>query len=418
VGDQTPAKAAVPVTLDAWSPWDGNPADFDQRKASLKEAQPHITLNWTGTGFATYLDKVTAAVASGTPHDLTYLDNQHQGFFGKNKLVVDQGPFGKRDKDFKVEAIDPKALALYTYEGAVLGYPWSLTTGQVFFNKALFAAAGRPTPDTLYRAGNWTWAAMLEAAQALTRANPDGTFQQLGMAHTNASLWQLLIQSNGSDLYDDFRKPKKSRLDEPAAVQALEWLQDAIVKHRVAWRVPEATGLGMNARVAFSLGKIAMHSDYGTPTPANTTLGPIMDQLGWVPAPKGPAAGGKPTTDLTTEAQGIMKASNKQDAGWLYAKWFQKDWQRVKLLEKLSPRVASRADLQDVARAALPAPQDLWFEMVKMGQARPVFPDRGKTDGEILNPQLNAVWRGEATPRAAAMTAAKQLNDYFAANPQ
>ena len=198
-------QAKAPVALEAWSPWEGTPGDWERRLAAFQQVHPHISIRWTGTGFATYLEKVTTAVASGTPHDLSYLDNQHQGFFGRNKLLLDQGPLGKRDKDFRVEQIEPRAMELYTYEGTVLGYPWMLTTGQVFFNRAIFQAAGRPTPEQLFREGRWTWDAMAQAAVALTRRGPDGKVDVLGLSHM--SIWRLALNSNGTDLFDDFRRP-------------------------------------------------------------------------------------------------------------------------------------------------------------------------------------------------------------------
>jgi multiple sugar transport system substrate-binding protein len=415
-GQASPAKTTDPVTLEAWSPWEGTPADFERRQAALKEVHPHLSITWTGIGFGPYLDKITATVAADTPPDLPYLDNQHQGFFGRGKLLVDQGPLGKKDRDFKVDAIEPRALDLYTYEGQVLGYPWSLTTGQVFFNRALFDAAGRPRPDDLYRQGRWTWDAMSEAAVALTRRAGDGTAQQLGLSHR--SIWRLALNANGTDVYDDFRKPKKSRLDEPAAIQALEWLQDLAARHRAAWNAADARTFGVNNNEAMNQGKVAMHVSWGVPFAGNARYAQVWDKMGWVPFPKGRASGAKAVADLTTEAQGIMRASKKQEAAWQYARWYHKDWQRLQLADKNNPRVASRSDLQDVARASLPAPQDLWFDMAKMGVARPVYPDRAKVEGEILNPAINPVLEGEGAPRAAALAVAKQINDYFAANPQ
>ncbi|MER3405089.1 MAG: hypothetical protein C4289_07945 [Chloroflexota bacterium] len=143
-GDGQPVKAlTAPATLEAWSPWEGTEG-LERRFAAFQQVEPLITIQWTGLGFGAYLDKITATVAGGTPPDLVYLDNQHQGFFGKNDLLVDQGPLGKRDRDFRVDLIEPRALDLYTYEGKVLGYPWMLTTGQVFFNRAICAASGHP----------------------------------------------------------------------------------------------------------------------------------------------------------------------------------------------------------------------------------------------------------------------------------
>src|SRR5262245_21032344 len=74
------AQTTVPVTLEAWSPWEGTPTDFEQRLVALRAVHPHLTVTWTGIGFGPYLDKITASVAGDTPPDLPYLDNQHQGF--------------------------------------------------------------------------------------------------------------------------------------------------------------------------------------------------------------------------------------------------------------------------------------------------------------------------------------------------
>ncbi|HEX2184831.1 MAG TPA: hypothetical protein VHN78_04945 [Chloroflexota bacterium] len=144
----------------------------------------------------------------------------------------------------------------------------------------------------------------------------------------------------------------------------------------------------------------------------------MWDKLGWVPFPKGPAAGGKAVADLTTEVQGIMKASPHRDVAWQYARWYQKDWQRTVLADKSQPRVASRRDLVELSRASLPAPQDLWFEMARTGVARPVFPDWNKVNTDILTKELNPVWAGEASPRQASLNAARLANEFFAANPQ
>jgi ABC-type glycerol-3-phosphate transport system substrate-binding protein len=299
----------------------------------------------------------------------------------------------------------------------VLGYPWTLTTGQVFFNRELFRAAGRVTPDELVKQGRWTWPAMVESAVALTKRGADGKIEQLGIAQQ--SIWRLALNSNGTDLFDDFRRPKKSRLDEPSAIAALEYVQDLAHKHRAGWKQPEATDLGGNDLNAYKQGRVAMLIRWGQAH----QMEQVATATSAVPWPKGPAQNGAPVADLTTEAVGIMRdgAAKGQDAAWQFCRWYQKDWQTAVLRDPANPtaaRVASRSDLQTIARAALPAPQDVWFELAKIGVARPVFPDWGKVNTEIIGPNLNPVFAGERAPREAATTAAKQLNDFFAANPQ
>jgi multiple sugar transport system substrate-binding protein len=410
------AASRQPVALAYWS-WFG-PASLAAQQPMLdafKQQAPHVTVEWTGVGGAEFLAKVTAAVAGNTPPDLVYLDNQHQGYFGKQALLVDQGPLGRRDRDFGVDQIDAKARDLYTYDGKVLGYPWTLTTGQVFFNRDLFAAAGRTAPDELVKSGRWTWPAMTEAAVALTKRGGDGRVETLGIAQQ--SIWRLALNSNGTDLFDDFRRPKRSRLDEPAAVAALEYVQDLAHRHRAGWKQPEATDLGGNDLNAYKQGRVAMLVRWGQ----SYQMEQVAGATSAVPWPKGPADRGAAVADLTTEAVGIMRAAKGPDAGWLFCRWYQKDWQSAVLRDPANPtaaRVASRADLQAVARAALPPPQDVWFELARTGVARPVFPDWGKVTTEVIGPNLNPVFNGERAPREGATAAARQLNDYLAANPQ
>jgi multiple sugar transport system substrate-binding protein len=412
------AESKQPSTLAYWS-WFGAASLTGQQPMldAFKQVAPHLTVEWTGIGGAEFLAKVTAAVAGGTAPDMAYLDNQYQGYFGKQKMLVDQGPLGKRDREFRADLIDAKALALYTYDGTVLGYPWTLTTGQVFFNRELFKAAGRITPDELVKQGTWAWPAMTEAAVALTRRGSDGKIEQLGIAQQ--SIWRLALNSNGTDLFDDFRRPKKSRLDEPAAIAALEYVQDLAHKYRAGWRQPEANDLGGVELNAYKQGRVAMCVRWGQ----SAQMEQVASATSAVPWPKGPAQGGAAVADLTTEAVAIMRegAAKRQDAAWAFCRWHQKDWQAAVLRDPANPtaaRVASRSDLQTVARAALPAPQDVWFEMARIGIARPVFPDWNKVNAEIIAPSLNPVFAGERSPREGATTAAKLLNDYLAANPQ
>jgi multiple sugar transport system substrate-binding protein len=407
-----------PATLAYWS-WFGPASQAGQQPMldAFKQVAPHVTVEWTGIGGAEFLAKITAAVAGGTAPDMAYLDNQHQGYFGKQKMLVDQGPLGKRDREFRADLVDAKALALYTYDGLVLGYPWTLTTGQVFFNRDLFRAAGRVTPDELVKQGRWTWPAMTEAAVALTRRSPDGKIEQLGIAQQ--SIWRLALNSNGTDLFDDFRRPKKSRLDEPAAIAALEYVQDLAHRHRAGWRQPEAADLGGNDLNAYKAGRAAMLVRWGQ----SHQMEEVAAATSAAPWPKGPADRGAPVADLTTEAVGILRegAARRQDAAWLFCRWYQKDWQSAVLRDPVNPtaaRVASRSDLQAVARTALPQPADIWFELARIGVARPVFPDWNKVNGEIINPNLNPMFAGQRAPREAALTAASLLNDYLAANPQ
>jgi ABC-type glycerol-3-phosphate transport system substrate-binding protein len=232
-GQEAPAASKAPVTIEEWD-WHttAQAGQYQPMVDAFQAFAPNVTLNWVGVGSADILNNVTVAVAGGTPPDLAYLDNQHQGFYGKQKLLVDQAPLGKKEKSFHAEVIDARALGLYTYAGAQLGYPWLITTAQTFFNRNLFQAVGHPAPDELMKQGTWTWDAMVKAALATNKRNPDGTIQVLGIAQQ--SVWRLALQSNNSDYFDDPKVPKKSRLDEPQAIEAIQFITNLAQKTRWA----------------------------------------------------------------------------------------------------------------------------------------------------------------------------------------
>src|SRR5437867_3646729 len=68
-----------PVTLEYWD-WHGpeQAVSYQPMVDAFQKQAPAITLHWVGIGSGPMLDKVTAAVAGGTPPDMVYLDNQHQ----------------------------------------------------------------------------------------------------------------------------------------------------------------------------------------------------------------------------------------------------------------------------------------------------------------------------------------------------
>jgi multiple sugar transport system substrate-binding protein len=415
-GQEAPAAPKAPVMIEEWD-WHASAqaAQYQPMVDAFQKFAPNVTLNWVGVGGADILNKVTVAVAGGTPPDIAYLDNQHQGFYGKQKLLVDQAPLGKKERNFHSEVIDQRALGLYTYAGTQLGYPWLITTAQTFFNRNLFKAVGHPAPDELMKQGKWTWDAMVQASLATNKRNPDGTIQVLGIAQQ--SVWRLALQSNGSDYFDDPKVPKKTRLDEPQAIEAIQFITDLAQKHQVGWREPEATQLGGNDNNAFNANKVAMLVRHGVPG----AYPEVMAAVSAVPFPKGPDPKGRFITDLTTEAAGMMKGAKQQDTAWQFCRWYHQDWQRQILINAMprDARVPSRSDLADVSRKALSTWADQWFEFPTYGVlSRPVNPDWAKMSTDILNPGLNPVFAGQRPARDGATTVAKQLNDFLAANPQ
>src|SRR5207247_228015 len=115
----------------------------------------------------------------------------------------------------------------------------------IYYNRDLFDAAGVKYPDTL----NATFDELVEKSDKLTKAS-DNQFGYAGAAGSN----HIIIRSFGGDVLDAERK--KSRLSEPEAIKAVEWIHELIYKHK-AHPSPEQIQSGGDTNM-FAGGKVAM----------------------------------------------------------------------------------------------------------------------------------------------------------------
>jgi multiple sugar transport system substrate-binding protein len=169
----------------------------------------------------------------------------------------------------------------------------------------MFDAAGVKYPDTL----NATFDEILEKATKLTK-QADGIFGYSGAS----SAHHIIIRSFGGDVLDSERK--KSRLAEPEAIKAVEWIQDLIYKHKVH---PTPDQLATGDTNLFAGGKVAMLQQTLW---TGTFLIPLVNdkfKYGAALLPKGPTGvmGNHSQSDLV----GVTSNSKNPDVAWQIAKF-------------------------------------------------------------------------------------------------
>ena len=84
------------------------------------------------------------------------------------------------DPDYDLADFGDAALAPWQYEGKQVALPFTNAGNVVFYNKAIFEAAGVPTPLELLDQGKWTWDNLKATAKAITDATG-----QYGFVHNN-----------------------------------------------------------------------------------------------------------------------------------------------------------------------------------------------------------------------------------------
>ena len=126
----------------------------------------------------------------------------------------------------------------------------------VYYNKALFDAAGVPYPGN-----DWTWDDFLNAGLAMTKdSDGDGVTDQYG-AGIDPILYRLapFIWQMGGELVDDAANPTQLVLDSPTALAAFQWFVDLQMKHHI---VPDAVAeAGESSESRFLNGTLGMFFD-------------------------------------------------------------------------------------------------------------------------------------------------------------
>lgn len=156
-----------PVTVEVWhGQTDTGKKVLDALVADFHRIHPGIRIDLGGGVIAdAMLQKVTAALASGSYPDIAYVFGSDLASVARSPQVVDVTDLVDAGPGFW----DPAREAV-TVNGRVRAVPALLDSLAVVCNKALFEKTGTPLP-----AAGWTWAEFVDTARKLTDAS-SGTF--------------------------------------------------------------------------------------------------------------------------------------------------------------------------------------------------------------------------------------------------
>lgn len=232
-GDGGGGGAGGPVTIEMWhGQTDTGRAAVEALVADFHRTHPDIRVD-TGGGVLSdaMLQKITAALASGSYPDIAYIFGSDLASIARSPKVVDMtdtvrtGPT-PWDRFWK------PARDAVTVNGKVRATPALLDSLAVVCNKKLFAAKGVDLPKP-----GWTWQDFVDTARALT--DPHGTVFGTGWpgAGDEDTVWRLwpMIWDLGGDVVSDDGKHIGFR---DTGVKALETVA-ALAKDRSVYIDPK-----------------------------------------------------------------------------------------------------------------------------------------------------------------------------------
>jgi multiple sugar transport system substrate-binding protein len=289
----------------------GDPAEIDSQTKlvqSFEAVNPTIDVKVTVSDWDTYWDKLLTGLAGGAAPDVFAMDGPLFPDYQARDVLLDLQPFVTRDGYDLGQLADQGVAVFKSSEGGQYGLPRDLNVIALYYNKAMFDAAGIPYPDD-----TWDWAKLVEVGKQLTKdSDGDGTTDQWGLYTETSDMenyWLSLVWQNGGSFFG--ADGKSTALTTPQATGGVQFLQDLIYKDKVL----AEPAIFAETGDAFEQGLAAMEINGSWLVPTDLAAG--LD-FGIAPLPKGPAGR---FTSVNPTGVVVYKSTKAPDAAWEFVKY-------------------------------------------------------------------------------------------------
>ncbi|WP_431806567.1 ABC transporter substrate-binding protein [Microbacterium paraoxydans] len=257
------------ITL-SYAIWDENqkPA-MEDIAAAYTEEHPNVTIEIQVTPYKEYFTKLQTAVTGGSAADVFWMNGPNFQLYASNGQLAPLD--GVETSDYPQGLVD-----LYTYDGTLYGAPKDFDTVALWYNKALFDAAG-----VAYPSAGWTWDDFTAAAAKLT----DPAKGQYGVAasqYGQENYYNSIAQAGGEVISAD---GTESGYGSPEALEGIELWTDLIADGSS----PTAQQMtDTNPEDFFLSGKVAMFQNGSWAAIAYADNADIGGTVDVAPLPAGP----------------------------------------------------------------------------------------------------------------------------------
>lgn len=269
--------------------WDETPTEEDDiARHKAVEEKYNCKIEYINIPWDQIVSKFTSSVLSGEPIADIILFEMTRAIpvFAESELIIPVDDYF----DFS----DPKWPSIIKQTGRYKGkqygfinYSWNLAG--IYYNKEIIYNQGLPDPYELQEKGEWTWEKFAEMAQKVTKdANGDGINDQWGLTVQGYNLYYPLILSNNANVINIDETGKATlTLDDPNALEALQFFSDLYNKYKVVVPVVDVANW-YEAPRNFSKGNVAFF--FGQSWDGQDFREGMDKDYGLVCVPKGPKA--------------------------------------------------------------------------------------------------------------------------------
>ena len=229
------ASAATQLEMLCWmsEQQEGIDAMVDAFNASQKDIE--VTVSYMSK--SAYFEKLNIGLPAGSAPDIIALNVPSDIDYSKRGFLLDISDL------FESGAIDlsrypEHTIAAHTIDGVLHGVPRDYDSIAVYYNKAIFDAAGEPYPT-----GDWTWDEFVEVAKRITRAD-EGIYGTCIASYPNSVVYDM-VYSNGGMAFDE---NGQCVLNSDEAKDALKKLSDVILVEHASPTIEEQAEMSSGNR--------------------------------------------------------------------------------------------------------------------------------------------------------------------------
>ncbi len=304
-----PATAQTPTHEIEYSIWGDSSELANQIKLvdTFNAAHPDIHVSVSVSDWTAYWDKLQTGLAGGDAPDVFAMDGPLFPDYQSRDVLLDLAPYIARDS-FDLTTLADAGVAHFTTSDGQFGLPRDLNVVALYYNKAMFDAAGIAYPDD-----TWTWDTLIDVGKQLTKdTNGDGQPDQWGFYTETTDMenyWSSLVWQNGGEIISPDHS--QTLLGSDQAVGGIQQLQDLIYTHKIM----PTPDLFVQTGDAFEQGQAAMEANGSWLVPTHLAAG--ID-LGIAKLPAGPAGH---ATSVNPTGVVVAKSTGEPDAAWEFVKY-------------------------------------------------------------------------------------------------
>jgi multiple sugar transport system substrate-binding protein len=385
----TPKASAGPVTITYTNfiSAGGNEANLTTIVNAFEKANPNITVKVNTVPYTNYDTDLQTQLAAGTGSDVFDID-------GVGNYLTYQKNGQLAQITGADNALYSKALLdSYQTGGKQYGLPTSFSAVILYYNKALFDAAGVSYPTS-----SWTWSDELAAAKKID--DPANKVYGLYQPVTYNEFYKVLVQTGGSFLN---KKGTKVAFNSAAGVRAANWLVQK--SGTVMPTVAQGQGTPNDDTNLFLAGKLGMDIT-GT-----WEIGAFAKLPSWdIAVEPGDSTQASATF---SNAVGISVNSKNKAAAEKWAEYLSSSKEEVNVRISKGwelPTIANKTQLAAYLKEGAPDNRQAVFDAAKSIAQSPVLGANSNQIQDIMTNELIEAQAGRSTVAQALAAAESQIN--------